>query len=926
MYSFCRLTQSQRPTLDQAPLQATMENPILSKNGDKVFLGLDPVGVLVGVIPETPPKPDALDYFTLHIRFTNAARIAAMLERGGTYTAVRGGSTITTERGEYVIRMPFEHDPRSRFTVVLDRKNSEAFAAFFRDAVTGESHLQDEWAPPSPHTAVGRGARNTPCSCGSGKKYKRCCMTHDTEQRTGADPRRLPPELRPLAESHDPLCQAYVSDYLADPDLDHDPEFWHSAGCAISTHGQPFAALACLGIARRLAPSDQAIVLNLAVTMSGCGNHSEALELVNTVSHGTNRHAVIRANILQSLQRHDEAIGEYKQAILEEPEFYLPYARLLESLRETESPLYEHWLTRAVDALPRSPIIAQYFVRFCQHHKRFDELADAEWLESLEAGLGRVDVMGRGREEPAIITRCQVMHLAARALRDRSLGDLQRALQTLQALPEDWELCDAGRLIAEVAATLGDSEGATAGWSRICKHCKERRIGLPKSGLVGYQVTAHMNRGENEQAVTLCEQAGDSLAQDPLLLRCYWWAMDDLGRTSEAISAAERLVSLGEAESPLFYNLGYLCGKDGAFGKARYYYQKEVELAPTNLMAWENLAFVHLLASQMGDAKHCYGEYQRLRNEDLALCPLDDLPECSECGDETADADLGNEQSLIAAAHEHCDAKDRKFELLLLAASRSLGSISYAIDLIAENNSTSPIVGAFTTVKPVFLSPAQILANLAGGEACTEELQFHVASQQRADVSTVLAAIEQFFVGWREMPGNAQKSLIEAERIFRLESSVDFSSAIVSYAKTVEICLYDLIFKSFKDRSGADFRMEQHVKAVLADPQSKAIRLARFVETGHALELGSMTFLLQLCTGKTGQRIPLLAALRDHIVGSLAAPAVLGKDYLAAAELLASRFRNKAAHESTFDLDACREVRTIIYRLLNGLPECASHA
>lgn len=897
-----------------------MPDTLHSKNGDKVLLGMVPLGVSVAIIPESPPNPDALDVFTINIRFTNVARIAAMLKQGGTYTAARGGSTITTQDGEYVIRMPFEHDPRSSFTAVLDRENSQAFAEVLQDALSGLGPSMDADADSVATRHAARVGRNDLCPCGSGKKYKKCCISLEPQQHVTADPRRIPPELRPLAESHDPLCQGYVSEYLANPATKRDPEFWHSAGCAISTHGQPYAALACLEVARRLSPSNHVLLLNLAATMSACDNHEEALAIIKTLPRTMDRRAVIQANILQELERHDEAIVEYQYAIEEEPDFYLTYVRLLNSLRATDSPLYEHWLNRAVDALPRSPVVAQYFVRYCQEQRRFDDLADAEWLDYLEADTGRVDVFGRGRDEPEVIVRCQVLHLAARALRDRSLGDLQRAIETLRALPEDSQLCDVGRFIADVAASLGFPQGVEVGWTRICKRCVAQRIGLPKSGLVAYQIAAHMNRGDNEQAVALCEQSGGGKADDPVILRSYWWALDDLGRSAEAIPVAEHLAELGETESPLFYNLGYLCGKEGAFGKARYYYQKELEETPTNLMAWENLAFVHLLASRIEDAETCYREYQRLRDEDLALCAADAEPAGESAWREEPDADFQEEESLVDIARERGDAKDAKFGDLVLQAQRTLGSMSYSIDLIAANNATSPIVGSRTTVRPVFLSPQQILANLGGGAACTEELQFHVASQQRADASTALAAVERHFAAWRMLPVNAQRSLVEAERIFHLGTAVDFSPAIVAFAKTFEICLYELVFKSFKDHSGADFRIEQHVKAVLEDPQSKAIRLARFVEAGHALELGSMTFLLQLCTGRTCDRIPLLAALRDHIVTRLGAPGLLDKEYLAAAEMLASRYRNKAAHEQTFDQGACRHAREIVYRMLNAVP------
>lgn len=898
-----------------------MFDNIHSKNGDKIVLQQDPKGVLVGIIPKVPPKNDAYDCFQLNIRFTNVARVATMLEKGGTYTADLCSSTITTKNGEYIISMPFEHDPSSRFTVVLDKQNSETFATFFRQTLTGKTIPPTEDDAFLPTTTPERVGRNDPCPCGSGRKYKRCCISlapQDTPQ-LEPEPKRIPPELRPLAESNDPTCREFILEFQSNPGVVHDAEFWHGAGCTIMTLDQPYAATACLEIAHRLAPSNNEVLLNLAATKAICESQAEALELIDKVSHTTSRRAAIRGNILQDLGRHEEAIAEYQRAIDEEPDFFLPYARLLISLRATDSATYEYWLERAVEAVPKSPWIAEYFVRHCRAKGRLDTLADADWLNYLQAGY-RLDVAGRSSEDPQLILNCQVIHLAARALRDRSLDILKQAVGILQAVPNHLEICDAGRFIAEVAANLGMPDGVAAGWSRICKHCAENLTGLPKSGLVTYQVAAHMNCGETEQAVRLCEEAGGAEADDPAILGCYWWGLDDLDRTSEAIPVAERLVAIGEADSPLFYNLGFLCGKEGAFGKARYYYQKEVALSPSNFMAWENLSFVHLLAAEMNDAERCYQQYMSLRNEQIVESTPETWADDRVAQDGYQRVDLEDDTPSSDAAREHCSAKDGKFKSLLLTAEQTLGSMSYTADLIAANNATKPILGSYTNLKPVFLSPEQILANLASGGACTEELQFHAASAQRADFSAAIASIQEHFPRLRTLPESSQKSLLEAEQAFQVKASIDFSPAIVAYAKSVEICLYDCVFKSFKECSGADFRIEQHVKAVLADPQSKAIRLARFVEAGHALELGTMTFLLQLCRGRTAQRIPLLAALREHILESLAAPAVLDKDYLDTMECLASRFRNKAAHEQTFDAAACGKVRAIVFHLLEGLP------
>ena len=169
------------------------------------------------------------------------------------------------------------------------------------------------------------------------------------------------------------------------------------------------------------------------------------------------------------------------------------------------------------------------------------------------------------------------------------------------------------------------------------------------------------------------------------------------------------------------------------------------------------------------------------------------------------------------------------------------------------------------------------------------------------------------------MPEAAKRSLVEAEKVFRRGTAIDSSPYIVAYAKSVEICLFELVFKSFKNHTGSILEIEKHINTVLVDPKSKAIKLARFVDAGYALELGTMTFLLQLCTGRTARRIALLSELQKYIVDDLRKPQILDKDYLQSLEDLASRYRNKAAHEKAFGREECQQTRQVTYTLLGGI-------
>ncbi len=55
-----------------------------------------------------------------------------------------------------------------------------------------------------------------------------------------------------------------------------------------------------------------------------------------------------------------------------------------------------------------------------------------------------------------------------------------------------------------------------------------------------------------------------------------WMKLGEL-RTQSPIAKTWRN---GCAAPSIYYNLGYLCGKEGHIGKARFYYEKQMRLGP----------------------------------------------------------------------------------------------------------------------------------------------------------------------------------------------------------------------------------------------------------------------------------------------------------------------------------------------------------
>jgi hypothetical protein len=90
------------------------------------------------------------------------------------------------------------------------------------------------------------------------------------------------------------------------------------------------------------------------------------------------------ANTLSAQGDFLTAIPYYEQAILEEPDFSLPYQRLLGILKEQRHPHFEFWIDKAVRLLPTSPIIADFYAMYLWDENRLEELANADWMDEVE--------------------------------------------------------------------------------------------------------------------------------------------------------------------------------------------------------------------------------------------------------------------------------------------------------------------------------------------------------------------------------------------------------------------------------------------------------------------------------------------------------------------------------------------------------------
>ncbi len=866
-----------------------MQTVLATEEGHRCFLEATPQGVTLVVVPATPPLEDALDVFQLGMHFTSVIQVLGCLRAGETYVSADGRSSISIDRGRCRLSFQYRHDPSNSFVCHLPAESATRLVAFLKGT------LEDPGGPtPVPRNRLGR---NDPCPCGSGNKYKRCCM------RKEAAAGRLPPDLATLQGIGDPALDIVLDLARANPAMLGDPAYWNELGVVLSSAQRFAQAEPCFERALRIDPSHHEATVNFAVVIGQQGDLDAALRRLTTVPDGYPRKAVIRANILQDLGRHAEAIPLYEAAIEEEPGFFLPYARILNSLRQTQSPLFEHWLRRGIGAVPTSAAIANAYCLHLLRQDQLQELAAADWIDHLESEAGRIDMAGRSADDPQLIVEAQLFRRAALIMRSDSRAELREAVRILRATDRRWHLCDVGRVLAVLAADLGEPDLVEPAYERVCPHCRQiaRKIPSRLEPLLAY---AHLCAGDAMKAATLCETVLRESPDDLSALRHYWEALDKLGRAAEAIDAAQRLHRVREDEPDLPYHIGSLCAKVGRFGTAADYFAEQIRRVPYHGRATESAAFLDLLR---GDLPRARERWEAYRGGFLGVHGAR--------GDEERWL-LGADGFIEVGAYLRV--RTEKFERLVSQANATLGSPTYAHDLNRANDATEPRLGVPLTLKTRPYSLEDLLTTLRlPGSDHRPDVEFQVAMQQRGDFSLIAAHLEEELPRWTGWPEEARRSLLEGERRIREPAGADHSPEVVCFAKAVEIVLKRLVFDSYKERARVHEDFEAQLEAGRSGKFPQAEVFLRYLDKSPHIELGSMGHVLRLCAGRrTARDLPVIARLRDYIANDLTLAGLLEKEALADIGTLVDAHRNPAAHSEACDLESARTARKLAVRIL----------
>jgi hypothetical protein len=377
------------------------------------------------------------------------------------------------------------------------------------------------------------------------------------------------------------------------------------------------------------------------------------------------------------------------------------------------------------------------------------------------------------------------------------------------------------------------------------------------------------------------------------LLAVYWWALDELGHTKDALASARRLHDKIPDHLFLAYHMGYLAGKLGQPASAIQLYEEELRHRPDNHLAMENLTLLRLMEGNTAAAS------------DLML-------------------------KWMALAPEHMNTEDingkmAKFKRLENFVDGNSKGFSLALDVIRLNEQSEPFLGAELKVPEEKPTREQFIQLLMGADAHRQqELTYAFQMEQRGDYSIWLSCLEKECPVIGRLPFPAIRSIVEGQAQLDETTRADFAPSCVAFCKALEIALFTMAFQAFRQHIQTSPAVVD-LLAQAANPDfEKASAFTKFISKGVPLELGTMAMLLNFCRGNTGKNMKLLGAFRDWLDANgfavLVQPGIA--DQIGS---FAKTYRNPATHSENYNRETGLEVRRVCLGLMNQIFPQLSH-
>ena len=495
--------------------------------------------------------------------------------------------------------------------------------------------------------------RNAPCPCGSGKKYKQCCLVQrqDATSQQAAKAAQAAQWLQQGLEQHraGQLEAAKTQYEKVLGILPEQVDAWHLLGVLSQSCGQLPRAIECLSRALQLQPDNAEHALSLGLAWQAAGQPTQAEAAYRHALTVDPDHVAARNNLgnaLKDLGRFEEAVDSYRAALqrLSEPMIHYNLANVLFTLNRVDeaighfnealvlNPAYvEAWgnlgsawrskgkMTEAIDCYRRALALR---ADFAEAHNNLGNIYrdQDDWAQALESYRTAVALRP---------TDAGMQNNLAHAF--KALGQIDAAASAyravLQIAPAHTEAAvnlagmlqqsDAAQAIFWYRHALEHNPYSLEAWNNL--GCVLHTAGDMEAALATYQrgleygsqsAELWYNLGNAQQQMWLIAPAVDSYRRALALKPDYLEAHNNLGnackaleRYDEAEVAYLQALALAPEQAQTHCNLAILYSTQKRYPEAEVAYRRALMLDPDMVVAARNLAAVLAQDGRMDEAR-----------------------------------------------------------------------------------------------------------------------------------------------------------------------------------------------------------------------------------------------------------------------------------------------------------------------------------
>ena len=222
---------------------------------------------------------------------------------------------------------------------------------------------------------------------------------------------------------------------------------------------------------KRSKKSKYPAMLNLAVIYGQQGRSGLQKEILDSIPRHVKTRAVIYANFLVGNEKEDEAIPFFEQAIREEPDFYLPYCRLISCLGFSETAVF--WAQLARHNFPKDPEVAFCFAYVNLVQQNYFEIVSE--LNTFDGYNLEKDsrIVGCRTNKGQFLEDAKTIQFIAKTICEKKTTELGNCYELISSYTNGSK-CELVKPLLELTVQSGDISLSRCALDLLCDDCTKR--------------------------------------------------------------------------------------------------------------------------------------------------------------------------------------------------------------------------------------------------------------------------------------------------------------------------------------------------------------------------------------------------------------------------------------------------------------------